>query len=219
MVSILFYFLYQERIKQVLKVEKLRSRISSDLHDDIGSTLSSISILSDIAIQERNRRESKQMVKEIKDNSVMLMEKMDDIVWSINPKNDSLENLMLRIKRFASRLFEAKEIDYKIIIDENVKHARLSMEHRQHIYMILKEGVNNIIKYSSATEASIIVKFEKDLLNITISDNGIGFEREKILYGNGLLNMEERASIMKADLSILSTAGKGTTIILNTKIK
>ena len=219
LVITLFYFLYQYRLKQVLKVEKLRSRISSDLHDDIGSTLSSISILSDIALQEPDRQQSKQMVSEIKDNSLMLMEKMDDIVWSINPKNDSLENLMLRIKRFAGRLFEAKEIDYTINIDEAIKHVRLSMEHRQHIYLILKEAINNLVKYSTATEASIIVKYEDDLLKITIYDNGIGFNRENVFTGNGLLNMEHRASVMKAGLSISSGAGVGTRIILKTKIK
>jgi frataxin-like iron-binding protein CyaY len=116
-VLIVIYFVRIQRLKNRYKIEKLRMSISSDLHDDIGSTLSSISILSDIAAREKNHSQSQDMMQEIKQSSVTLMEKMDDIVWSINPGNDSIEDLMLRIKRFASRLFEAKEIDYSINID------------------------------------------------------------------------------------------------------
>ncbi len=96
------------------KMQNIRNKIAQDLHDDIGSTLSSISIISNIAIKEKNTEQTTATMMEIKDSSISLMEKMDDIVWSINPRNDSLENLLLRIKRFATTLFEAKNIDYTI---------------------------------------------------------------------------------------------------------
>ena len=82
------------------------------------------------------------MVKEIRDNAQVLMEKMDDIVWGINPENDSLEKLLLRIKRFASQLFEAKNIEYNIDVQEHIQRIKLPMDYRQHIYLILKESIN-----------------------------------------------------------------------------
>ncbi len=91
---------------------------------------------------------------EIKQNSLSLMERIDDIVWSINPKNDSLENLLIRIKNFASQLFEAREINYTIEYgEEPAKQLHLSMEYRQHIYLIMKEAINNLVKYSNCANA------------------------------------------------------------------
>ncbi len=213
------YIIYRYRLHQLLKLEKLRSRISSDLHDDIGSTLSSISILSEVAIHENDNKQSRNMVKEIKESSVLLMEKMDDIIWSVNPKNDSLENLMIRIKRFASNLFEAKDIDYSIDIDDSIRDISLSMDYRQHIYLILKEAINNLVKYSECTNASIQIKKEQGILKISIADNGKGFIYKKINTGNGLLNMKERAQLINAELKIESAPGEGTKILIYSKIK
>ena len=213
------YIIYRYRLHQLLKLEKLRSRISSDLHDDIGSTLSSISILSEVAIHENDNKQSRNMVKEIKESSVLLMEKMDDIIWSVNPKNDSLENLMIRIKRFASNLFEAKDIDYSIDIDDSIRDISLSMDYRQHIYLILKEAINNLVKYSACTSASIQIKKEQGILKISIADNGKGFIYKKINTGNGLLNMKERAQLINAELKIESAPGEGTKILIYSKIK
>ncbi|MFN2440141.1 MAG: triple tyrosine motif-containing protein, partial [Chitinophagaceae bacterium] len=213
------YFIYRYRLNQRVKLEKLRSKISSDLHDDIGSTLSSISILSEVAINENDKKQSIEMVKEIKESSILLMEKMDDIIWSVNPKNDSLENLMIRIKRFASHLFEAKDIDYSIDIDNSIRDVSLSMEYRQHIYLIMKEAINNLVKYSKCSNASIQIKKEEATLKIEITDNGEGFTNTKMNTGNGLLNMKERADLINAELKIESIPGEGTKILLYSKIK
>ncbi|PWT98056.1 MAG: hypothetical protein C5B52_12845 [Bacteroidetes bacterium] len=214
----IIYSIYKYRLNEALKLEKLRSRISTDLHDDIGSTLSSISILSDMAMRERNGN-SVSMMKEIKDNSVDLMEKMDDIVWSINPKNDSLENLLIRIRRFAAKLFEAKGIDYDIDIQENMDRIRLSMESRQHIYLIMKEAINNLVKYSGCDKASIKVSVVHSSLNVEITDNGAGFELSESKSGNGIMSMQSRAEKMNANLKISSIHEKGTAIHLQVKIK
>ena len=215
----LFYLLYKYRINQLVKLEKLRSRISSDLHDDIGSTLSSISILSEVAINEDNKHHSKQMINEIKENSILLMEKMDDIIWSVNPAKDSIGDLLLRIKRFAGQLFEAKNIDYTIDIDERLKQTHLSMEYRQHIYLIIKEAINNLVKYSGCTHAAIEIKDENGILKVTITDNGKGFNAAEQITGNGLLNMKTRSALIGAQLTIDSHPGEGTKILLRSKIK
>jgi signal transduction histidine kinase len=196
------------------RMQNIRNKIAQDLHDDIGSTLSSISILSDLALKEKNIIQANEVVSEIKNNSITLMEKMDDIVWSINPKNDSLENLLIRIKRFATQLFEAKEIDYAIEIDEHIAEVKLPMDYRQHIYLILKEAINNLVKYSQATKAEIKVCCNNNLLKLYVSDNGKGFMQQKSITGNGILSMKSRALLMNAELIINSELNKGTEILL-----
>ena len=201
------------------KMQTIRNKIAQDLHDDIGSTLSSISIISNIAIKEKNTDQTTATMMEIKDSSISLMEKMDDIVWSINPRNDSLENLLSRIKRFATTLFEAKNIDYAIHIQENINEVKLPMEWRQHIYLILKEAINNLVKYSDASLAGIRVGFRDSRLEIELEDNGKGFDTSRPVTGNGLLSMRSRADLMQAELVIRSSEGQGVQVILSLNIK
>ncbi len=201
------------------KMQHIRNTIAQDLHDDIGSTLSSISILSNLALKEKNADQTLSTMHEIKDSSVILMEKMDDIVWSINPRNDSLENLLSRIRRFATTLFEAKNIDYTITIPETIHELNIPIEWRQHIYLILKEAINNLVKYSEATKACIEVDYHQGWLELLLSDNGRGFDSSRSFAGNGLLSMRHRAKEMQADLVIRSTEGQGCQLKLRLKIK
>lgn len=217
----------QEKLIEQLKANEqlqfnmqgIRNKIAQDLHDDIGSTLSSISILSDLALKEKDPGQTLETMTEIKGSSINLMEKMDDIVWSINPRNDSLENLLMRIKRFATTLFEARNIDYSILIRENTNEVKLPMEYRQHIYLILKEAINNLVKYADADQAEIEIKYHDKNLEIRVQDNGKGFVMPERFTGNGILSMKSRASLMNADLQIDSAAGKGTRILLSIKIE
>ncbi len=213
-----FYFFRMYRLNERLKVERIRSRISSDLHDDIGSTLSSISIISEGAIQEKNPVATRQMVREISENAQFLLDKMDDIIWCVNPRNDSFRELLLRIKKFSSSLFEAKGIDYDIVIDEGISDISLPMNYRQHIYLILKEAINNLVKYSDASYASINISQKGPHIEITVTDNGKGFDIHAVEDGNGLRNMKKRAQDMNAQLEI-NTNAKGTRIFLATNIK
>jgi len=233
----LAYLLYRYRLDQVLKIERIRTNISTDLHDDIGSTLSSISIMSDMIMhtpQELQQQQASQhpqlpsaqaappdwqrMAGEIKDNSLSLMDKMDDIVWSINPRNDEMENLMARIQRFAAPILEAKGIDYEILIENNIRHLKLSMEHRQHIYLIMKEAINNLVKYSGAANAVVRARSAGGWLKVDVIDNGSGFDPASSRTGNGIVNMKSRAGLMGARLAIKSAPGQGTEIRLEVKV-
>jgi len=216
---LLIYLLFRYRLRQALKLERIRMRISTDLHDDIGSTLSSISILSNMALQEGIHSSARDMISEIKDNSFKLMERMDDIVWSINPENDTLNGLLLRVKQFSSKLFEVKGIDYEFDIPPTISGARLSMEYNQHIYLILKEAINNMVKYACCSKAIIHISFASPHLTITISDNGKGFRASSSFPGNGIKSMKNRAQLMNAKLVIDATEDKGTVISLHLKIK
>jgi len=226
------YGFYRYRLHQALAIERLRARISTDLHDDTGSTLSSISILSDMAMQEEAARAGggapedgagergtplTPMLKEIRDNSLSLLEKMDDIVWSINPRNDTLESLMLRVKRFAAQLFEARGIEYEIDIEPEIRQLRLPMDHRQHVYLILKEAINNLAKYADASQAWLEVRFDERHLELSVRDNGRGFDLSAAGGGNGLAGMQRRAELMGAKVKIASTPGEGTTVSLSLK--
>lgn len=210
----------QQRLIEQLKANELlqhrmqhiRNKIAQDLHDDIGSTLSSISILTDLALRENSSAQTIETMNEIKDSSMMLMERMDDIVWSINPRNDSLENLLVRVRHFATTLFEAKGIEYTIDIEKNLSEVHLPMDYRQHIYLILKEAINNLVKYAHATEAFLQVTFDHECLTLTVRDNGCGFDPAVPPAGNGLIGMQRRAALMNAQLSIRSAPGEGTCI-------
>jgi signal transduction histidine kinase len=213
----------QLKANEVLQsnMQNIRNKIARDLHDDIGSTLSSISILSGLALQENDTSQTLGTMSEIKDHSIGLMEKMDDIVWSINPRNDTLENLLMRIRHFATTLFEAKGVEYNIVIQELLDQVRLPMDYRQHIYLILKEAINNLVKYSGATEAAIRVGFAGQALELSVWDNGRGFDPDLSFSGNGgngLLSMRNRAEIMAAELVILSGVGQGTEVLLKVGI-
>jgi signal transduction histidine kinase len=196
------------------RMQHIRNKIAQDLHDDIGSTLSSISILSDLAIRGNSNTQTLETMNEIKDSSMMLMEQMDDIVWSINPRNDSLDHLLMRIRHFATTLFEARGIDYSIDIQKNINEVRLPMDYRQHIYLILKETINNLVKYADASEAVIEVRFDHRHLLLSVRDNGRGFESAASSTGNGLAGMRQRAALMNARVDIASAPGSGTAIRL-----
>jgi signal transduction histidine kinase len=200
------------------RMQYIRNKIAQDLHDDIGSTLSSISILSGLALEDKNSGHTLETMSEIKDSSILLMERMDDIVWSINPRNDSLENLLMRIKHFATTLFEAREIDYSIDIQENINAVRLPTDYRQHIYLVLKEAINNLVKYSQATQAAIQVGFDRQILELSVRDNGRGFVASGESRGNGIPGMRGRAELMEAELEIRSGPGEGTTVSLKVRI-
>ena len=215
------YFVYRYRLMQALKLERIRTNISTDLHDDIGSTLSSISILSDMILSNKSAQLARndEMAQEIRISSLELMDKMDDIVWSINPKKDTLEDLLIRIQRFARQIFEARGIDCDIEIQENIGQVKLPMKHRQHIYLIMKEAINNLVKYSSCTLCEIRVQYSHSALSIDIKDNGKGFDMDEIKDGSGLGSMKNRARQMNADLNITSVVNKGTRILLHVKIR
>jgi signal transduction histidine kinase len=216
----------QEKLIEQLKANELlqhrmqhiRNKIAQDLHDDIGSTLSSISILSDLALRENAGSQTIETMNEIKDSSILLMERMDDIVWSINPRNDSLENLLIRIRHFATTLFEARGVDYCIDIQKNISEVRLPMDYRQHIYLILKEAINNLVKYADATQAWLEVHFDARHLMLAVRDNGRGFETGARSAGNGISGMYRRAELMNAWISIVSVPGGGTEIRLRVTI-
>lgn len=218
-ITVIFYSLYLSRKKQKKKQIQIRLKIASDLHDDVGSTLSSISIMSDIVqSQLDNMPEIEEIIREIGSNAHDMLESMDDIIWSVIPVNDSFENLVARVQEYAIPLFESKDIRFNFTVPESILSLSIPVEKRHDLFLIAKEAVNNLVKYSDCSEANIDFSVSRNILEMTISDNGKGFDTSQNFDRNGLKNMKYRAEKIGGKLSIHSEIGKGTTVMLVVKI-
>ncbi len=212
----LFYAWYYYRITQIKKMHMVRNRIARDLHDDIGSSISSISIMTGIAKDslEKNPVRSSELIKKIGAESQQVMDSIRDIVWTINPENDMLGNMFIRMQEYTAEMLENSNIDYTFETGEHLQSIKLSMQKRRDLYLIFKEAVNNMAKYSQSTFAEIKIYRTLNKLVLCIKDNGVGFDINEVKMGNGLKNMQQRAIQLKARVDIQSEKGKGTAIRL-----
>jgi signal transduction histidine kinase len=214
---ILSFFIYKNyRTRNQLRLQTLRNKIASDLHDDVGSTLSSISIFSQMAQQKS--KDVIPMLETIGESSRRMLDAMADIVWTINPENDQFEKIILRMKSFAYELLGASKIDFEFLAGEEVSNINVPMEVRKNLYLIFKEATNNMVKYAQANKAMFTIKEEKNILRMMIRDDGKGFDMNKATQGNGLKNMMRRASEIGGELHIESFPGNGTTIQLDVAV-
>jgi len=206
------------RNRQLQQEMSVRYQIAADLHDDLGSTLSSISILSSVLLQHiENEKPPREVVDKIFENAQNALKSIDDIIWSVNPKNNKFSNLFSRISEYAVPLFESKHIDFKIVIPDSVNSLPFTLEVGRNSYLIIKESINNLVKHSKCTKAHVIVFDRHPYIEIEISDNGVGFIESQNSSHNGVFNMHERARQIDAQFSIKSTVGSGTTIRLTVK--
>jgi ligand-binding sensor domain-containing protein/two-component sensor histidine kinase len=211
----ILYWLYRYRINQLQRMQLMRNNISRNLHDDIGSSLSNINILTELAKRNAaNPEKSNEYLNKVGEDIQRISESLGDIVWNINPKYDDLENLFIRMKRYAADMLDGKDISYEIEFPEKLTDVKLEMGKRKDLYFIFKEAVNNLIKYSGATHASIVLTIQQKRLTLLIKDNGKGFNPATVVMGNGLQNMQHRAGIWNATLKIESRKGAGTSIFL-----
>ncbi|MEO5590948.1 MAG: sensor histidine kinase [Chitinophagaceae bacterium] len=200
-----------QKAKRMVEIEKLRNDIARDLHDDIGSALSSININSNLAL---NRSEESELVKsqleKIKMNSGKIMESMGDIVWAIHPGNDSMENLSARMKEFLTEMLEPLNITYQLREAINLHKAKLPVDKRKEIYLVFKEAINNAAKYSQCSNITVALSGDDKQFELLVEDNGKGFDMAMAKKGNGLRNMQQRAAAMGAGFTIKAGAGNGT---------
>jgi len=201
-----------------MQLEQLRTRLSRDLHDDIGSTLSSINILSTVARRKAETGDeagAAASLSGISERTQRLMRNMSDIVWSVDPEKDTMEELLVRMREFGAAVLEPKGITYRFASARELGIA-LPPAMKSNLYLIFKEAVNNAAKHAQATEVIVSFSRENNRLRMTIADNGQGMESRGSLGntagGNGLRNMHARALEMKADLFVNSIPEQGTTI-------
>lgn len=203
-----------QKISKYIIQEKLQSKISRDLHDEIGSALTSINVLSKVALSKAaHDDEIGSYLSRIKNSTAETMNNMNDIVWAINPKNDKLEDMMSRMKEFAVDICEVQNIELDFSLPEELEKFPLDLSMRKNIFLIFKEAVNNAVKYSECRLLKIEVKKTAGTLQLTIQDDGKGFNSASITNGNGLGNMKERAAECGGNLFIEPVLHKGTTVV------
>ncbi|HZS09986.1 MAG TPA: two-component regulator propeller domain-containing protein [Blastocatellia bacterium] len=212
------YAAYRYRVAQLIELERVRTRIASDLHDDIGSNLSQIAVWSEVArrqspVNGRTRageNGAPDPLERIAATARETTSAMSDIVWAINPRRDHLSDLVLRMRHFAGETFGARDLAWQL--DAPDADLNLTAETRRELFLIFKEGVNNIIRHAQGTRAEIALALEGNRLRLRISDDGCGFDPQRRSEGNGLGSMRERASTLGGSLEISSAPGSGTTV-------
>lgn len=210
-----------QRVRRQVEMEKLRNDIARDLHDDIGSALSSIKVMSKVALQGSSGKTEmvKNNLEKIHENSNNILDSMSDIVWAINPINDSFEKTIFRMKEFAADILEPQDIQYEFRLTENLHSTSMNLKERKDFFLFFKEAINNAAKYSRSTIVTIDLYRQDGFLILKVADNGIGFDTGKNSSGNGLRNMNQRAKELNGEFSISSEPNKGTTIELKIKPK
>ena len=163
---------------------------------------------------KKNDENHDEALEMIGDAARKVIDAMSDIVWTVNSENDSFENIIFRMNSLAYNLFSAKKIEFTFDADETLNTKKLSLEERRNFYLIFKEAVNNLVKYSNATYASITLTEKDKRIRLRIRDDGVGFDTSKDFAGNGLKNMKRRADEMQAEFIIDSQSGSGTQIDL-----
>lgn len=205
------YSLYRYRVTQLLKLQKMRDNISRDLHDDIGSSLTNIAIMNEMAKEETRRGgDPEKILSRSAEDIHEVISSLGDIVWNVNPVYDDLKYLLARMRWYASELLDRTEINYTLDIIEPEDRISMNMEQRRDFYLVFKEGLNNLVKYSKATKAEVLIKAEENSVIMKIRDNGTGFDPDQVEFGNGLKNMKQRTSAWKGRFSIQSKPGEGT---------
>jgi ligand-binding sensor domain-containing protein len=213
---LILYCLYRYRINELIRIQTIRNRISRDLHDDLGATLSSISVLSAVAkdnLEMGSREESYSLLNKINNYSREMVDKMRDIVWAINPVNDSLENLIQRLKNYSAELCNGRELFVQYLVDDLFTNIAVPMNARKNIYLICKEAIHNAAVHSKCAEIQVLFSASSSQINVEISDNGCGFNQKEGFTGNGLVNMGSRAKEINGKLTIHSS-DSGTKVLL-----
>ncbi|MFA3783965.1 two-component regulator propeller domain-containing protein [Melioribacteraceae bacterium 4301-Me] len=218
-IGLTVYYLSTIRFRALLSIEKLKTKLAADIHDNIGAGLTEISILSEIATSKiKLSSEVTNELKLISEKSRLLIDNMSDIVWIINPMKDSLYDLILKLKDTYSDLLNTMGISFGTTYVEKLASIKLPIEYKQNLFLIFKEAINNSIKYSKCKKILLEAKINNDELQITLSDDGVGIDFNSIKKGNGLINMKSRAEKIQGRLTINSKLGAGTEIKFSSKV-
>lgn len=215
LMAYLTYVFYRYRVSRLVELERVRTRIATDLHDDIGSSLSQVSVLSEvIGRRVGGNPDVAEPLSMIAGLSRDLADSMNDIVWAINPARDHLSDLSHRMRRFASDVFTARDLKFSFEAPNEHQDVRMGADMRREVFLIFKESVNNVVRHSQCTEANIEFTIKDGWLRLVIKDNGKGFLVDSDKDGNGLTSMQRRAQKLDGVLRIFSEKGIGTTVTL-----
>jgi signal transduction histidine kinase len=210
-VILLFGAVYEIRLAAERRVTRLRLRIARDLHDEVGSNLGSIALLSEVMPRTADRRASEE-VSEIRRIAVQTIESLRDIVWLLDPAGDSAGELVTRMHESARNLLAGIPFDFQASGESNA--PRLPLELRRNLFPAFKEILHNIARHAHASRVEISVSFAPNRFELLVSDNGVGFDESGVRGGNGLKNLRRRATELHGTIEIHSRSGEGTRVRL-----
>lgn len=221
-VLILFFFYFNIRTNKIraeLKKELViretreneRLRMAKDIHDELGSGLSKITFLSEVKYNASSKAENK--LEAISETSRGLVDNMRDMIWALNPENSTLDNLIVRIREYCADYLEDFPVELNSFYPESIPSLHILKDSQRHIFLTVKEALNNVVKHSGSDKVHINVSIEQDLI-IKISDNGRGFNPSQNSHGNGLKNMKHRIEKSGGSFSIYGQEANGCSVII-----
>ena len=212
---------HRYRLVRLLELERLRTSIATDLHDELGTRLTRIGLLSELV--ERQTGETHPAKSEVAQISAMtheMVRTMDEIVWAVNPRNDTLEDLANYIFHFTQEFFRHASVRYRLDIPADLPPLRLTTEIRHNLFLAVKEALNNVVKHAQAMNVRVTLKLHATVLSIVVQDDGRGFTHDSQRPGgNGLRNMQQRLESIGGRVEVESEAGKGTSVRLQAKLR
>jgi signal transduction histidine kinase len=207
--------------REIRGIKKERTRISGELHDDIGADLNRITMISQLLYKKTNKdKEMQEKLLNISEAGKKVLGNIGEIIWTMNPQKDNLESLVAYIRRFVTEYLEMNRIEVDFIFPDEIPERSVSDEYRRNIFLVIKEAIYNITKYSKATRVQLSMNLDKKMAGIEIHDNGTGFSvKEKQNWGNGLTNMNQRMKDIRGNFRISSGKDQGTLINLNFPVR
>jgi ligand-binding sensor domain-containing protein/two-component sensor histidine kinase len=209
------YLVYSARVARLLELERVRTRIATDLHDDIGANLSLIAMVSEVARGhlQRDDQRLKDWFSTIASTSRDTVDAMSDIVWAVNPRRDQFSDLIMRMRRLAEDFFAARNIDLSFNAPEPARALKVGADVRREVFLIFKESISNLVRHSRSTVAEVDLATDRGWLVLKVKDNGCGFDPAATPEGNGLPSMRQRAGKLGGSLDASSNS-QGTTVTL-----
>lgn len=207
------FVFYRYKTRQKLRLVRLQAKISQDLHDDVGSSVSSLQVYSAVAdkLLETEPAKAQEMLRRIGRETTAVLENISDIVWSMKPSEE--QPIETRIKNFAASVLGAAEIEFSVTVDEGVDASVRTIEARRNLLLLVKEAVNNAVKHSRATQVTVTVRRQATQVEVTVCDNGVGFVTGGVRNGgNGLAHMRRRTAESGGEFRLDAGPGKGTRI-------
>ena len=213
--------LHKYKVARVLEIERVRTRIATDLHDDVGANLTRIAILSEVARQQP-RRDAPELdgpLSSIADIARESVATMSDIVWAITPERDTLREMVRRMRSQAEEVFESRDIRVILDLPDLDQPTRLGVDIRRDLYLVFKEAINNAARHSACSTVAITLRATGSDLSLEVTDDGVGFDLARGSEGNGLGSMRRRADRLGGSLDVVSVPGGGTTVRLRMPIR
>ncbi|RYF90720.1 MAG: histidine kinase, partial [Chitinophagaceae bacterium] len=204
----------KRKLQEQQKIISIRDNISKDLHDEIGSTLTSINILSNISQKAfaKDPEQAKEMLQQISSQTKTIQQNMSDIVWALRPENESIENFEIRMREFAVQTLEANNIKTVFYFDDELQGQTLPQHSRKDLLLIYKEAISNVVKHANATQVDISFRKALNKAILTVQDNGVGIKSlGNNESGTGTKTMQQRAAAIGATTNISRKDG-GTNV-------